>query len=74
MDSHLQHEMELCGDIVPRLFEEDVWEDIERLDVEDTILVLRQAKDVIRKGLFDEFYNEATSRKDVFEAATAKLL
>ena len=73
MDGNLQHEKELCGDIVPRLFEEDVWEDIERLDVEDTILVLRQAQDVIRKGLFDEFYNETTSRKDVFEAATAKL-
>ena len=66
MDDNLQHEKELCGDIVPRLFEEDVWEDIERLDVEDTILVLRQAQDVIRKGLFDEFYNETTSRKDVF--------
>ena len=73
MDGNLQDEKELCGDIVPRLFEEDVWEDIERLDVEDTILVLRQAQDVIRKGLFDEFYNETTSRKDVFEAATAKL-
>ena len=69
----LQHEKELCGDIVPRLFEEDVWEDIEPLDVEDTILVLRQARDVIRKGLFDEFYNDTDSRKDVFEAATAKL-
>lgn len=69
----LQHEKELCGDIVPRLFEEDVWEDIDRLDVEDTILVLRQAKDVIRKGLFDDLYDDTTSRKDVFEAATAKL-
>lgn len=70
---NLQHEKELCGDLVPRLFEPDVWEDIDRLDVEDTILVLRQARDVIRKGLFDEFYNDTTSRKDVFEAATAKL-
>ncbi len=73
MDDNLQHEKELCGDIVPRLFEDDVWKDIDALDAEDTILVLRQAKDVIRKGLFDEFYNDTTSSKDVFEAGAARL-
>ena len=37
MDDNLQHEKELCGDIVPRLFEDDVWKDINALDAEDTI-------------------------------------
>lgn len=67
------HEMELCGELVPRLFEDDVWEDIARLDLEDTILVYRQARDVIQKGLFDDLYNDTTCRKDVFEAAAARL-
>ncbi len=69
----IDHEQELCGELVPRLFDHDVWADIERLDVQDTILVLRQAQDVIRKGLFDDLYNDTYFRKDVFEAATARL-
>lgn len=72
-DPRTQHEKELCGDLVPRLFDDDVWKDIEPLDVEDTILVLRQAQDVLRKGLFDDLYNDTTWRKDVFESATARL-
>ena len=69
----LQHEKDLCGELVPRMFDSDVWEDIDRLDVLDTILVFRQAKDVIRKGLFDDLYDATYHRKDVFEAATARL-
>ena len=69
----VDHETELCGELVPRLFDDDVWPDIDRLGVQDTILVLRQAQDVIRKGLFDDLYNDTTCRKDVFEAATARL-
>ncbi len=73
MDDKYQHEKELCGELVPRLFDDDVWEDIARLDLEDTILVYRQARDVIHKGLFDDLYNDTTFRKDVFEAAAARL-
>lgn len=73
MDDKYQHEKELCGELVPRLFDDDVWEDIARLDLEDTILVYRQARDVIHKGLFDDLYNDTTCRKDVFEAAAARL-
>ena len=54
MEDNLQHEKELCGELVPRLFDSDVWADIDKLSVEDTILVLRQAQDVVRKGLFDD--------------------
>ena len=73
MEDNLQHEKELCGELVPRLFDSDVWADIDKLSVEDTILVLRQAQDVVRKGLFDDLYNDTCFRKDVFEAATARL-
>ena len=69
----VQHEMELCGELVPRLFDDDVWPEIDKLNVQDTILVLRQAQDAIRKGLFDDLYDDTTFRKDVFEAATARL-
>lgn len=73
MEDSLQHEKDLCGELVPRLFDSDVWEDIGKLSVEDTILVLRQAQDVMRKGLFDDLYDDTCFRKDVFEAATARL-
>ena len=71
MEDNLQHEKELCGELVPRLFDSDVWADIDKLSVEDTILVLRQAQDVVRKGLFDDLYNDTCFRKDVFEALKA---
>ena len=73
MEDSLQHEKELCGELVPRLFDDDVWEDIDKLNVLDTILVLRQAQDAIHKGLFEDLYDDSFFRKDVFEAATAKL-
>lgn len=68
-----RHEMELCGDLVPRLCEKGVWAEIDALDVQDTILVMHQAIDVLNKGLLDDLFNDTWFRKEDFKAAISRL-
>lgn len=64
-----QHEMEICGDIIPRLCDSDVWNDIEKLNVQDTITVSHQATSALKNGVLDNMFNDSYFSRKNFEKA-----
>lgn len=67
-----QHEMELCGDLIPRLCDEDVWNDIEKLNVQDTITVRKEAISALKNGVLDDMFSD-TFPRETFEKAIGYL-
>ena len=61
--------MEICGDIIPRLCDSDVWNDIDKLNVQDTITVRKEAISALKNGVLDDMFNNTYFKREDFEKA-----